>query len=91
MSVRIKLRRRRRTKIIATLGPASSSPEMLARVASGGAGIAAFLAASPNSYRRLTPSVWAGAFQVLLGGPSCWGAAHASNRQRVSMLLYLPG
>ena len=32
MSVRIKLRRRRRTKIIATLGPASSSPEMLARL-----------------------------------------------------------
>jgi Glutamine synthetase, catalytic domain len=27
-------------------------------------GIVAFLAASPNSYRRLVPSAWAGAFQV---------------------------
>ena len=39
MSVRIKLRRRRRTKIIATLGPASSSPEMLARLFLGGADV----------------------------------------------------
>ena len=39
MSVRIKLRRRRRTKIIATLGPASSSPEMLARLFQGGADV----------------------------------------------------
>lgn len=39
MSVRIKLRRRRRTKIIATLGPASSAPEMLARLFQGGADV----------------------------------------------------
>ena len=32
----IKLRRRRRTKIIATVGPASSTPEMLARLFHGG-------------------------------------------------------
>ncbi len=33
---RIKYRRRRRTKIIATIGPASSTPEMLARLFHGG-------------------------------------------------------
>ena len=32
MAVRPKLRRRRRTKIIATLGPASATPEILARL-----------------------------------------------------------
>ena len=39
MAVRPKLRRRRRTKIIATLGPASSSPEMLARLFQAGADV----------------------------------------------------
>ncbi len=34
-----KLRRRRRTKIVATLGPASSSPDMLARLFQGGADV----------------------------------------------------
>ena len=34
-----KLRRRRRTKIVATLGPASSSPEMLGRLFRGGADV----------------------------------------------------
>ncbi len=34
-----KLRRRRRTKIVATLGPASSAPEMLARLFRGGADV----------------------------------------------------
>ncbi len=36
MAVRPKLRRRRRTKIIATLGPASSSPEVLTRLFQAG-------------------------------------------------------
>ncbi|MDE2582562.1 MAG: pyruvate kinase [Rhodospirillales bacterium] len=39
MSVRPKIRRRRRTKIIATLGPASSSPEVLARLFQAGADV----------------------------------------------------
>jgi pyruvate kinase len=39
MSTRIKLHRRRRTKIIATLGPASSSIEVLARLFQGGADV----------------------------------------------------
>jgi pyruvate kinase len=39
MAVRPKLRRRRRTKIIATLGPASSSPEVLARLFQAGADV----------------------------------------------------
>ncbi len=39
MTVRQKLRRRRRTKIIATLGPASSSPEVLARLFAAGADV----------------------------------------------------
>ncbi|MGE0222588.1 MAG: pyruvate kinase [Acetobacteraceae bacterium] len=39
MATRPKLRRRRRTKIIATLGPASSSPEVLARLFQAGADI----------------------------------------------------
>ncbi len=39
MPARIKLRRRRRTKIIATLGPASSTPEMLSRLFQGGADV----------------------------------------------------
>jgi len=39
MPARIKIRRRRRTKIIATLGPASSSPEMLARLFQAGADV----------------------------------------------------
>ena len=39
MPPRIKIRRRRRTKIIATLGPASSNPEMLARLFQGGADV----------------------------------------------------
>ncbi len=39
MATRPKLRRRRRTKIIATLGPASSSPEMLARLFQAGADV----------------------------------------------------
>ena len=39
MAVRPKLRRRRRTKIVATLGPASASPEMLARLFQGGADV----------------------------------------------------
>ena len=39
MAARPKLRRRRRTKIIATLGPASSSPEVLARLFQAGADV----------------------------------------------------
>ena len=39
MAVRPKLRRRRRTKIVATLGPASANPEMLARLFQGGADV----------------------------------------------------
>src|SRR4051812_824916 len=39
MSSRIKIRRRRRTKIIATIGPASSTPEVLARLFQGGADV----------------------------------------------------
>ncbi|HEY1932473.1 MAG TPA: pyruvate kinase [Acetobacteraceae bacterium] len=39
MAIRPKLRRRRRTKIIATLGPASSSPEVLARLFQAGADV----------------------------------------------------
>ena len=39
MSSRMKIRRRRRTKIIATLGPASSSPEVLARLFQAGADV----------------------------------------------------
>ncbi|HEX2944061.1 MAG TPA: pyruvate kinase, partial [Rhodopila sp.] len=39
MAVRPRLRRRRRTKIIATLGPASSTPEILARLFQAGADI----------------------------------------------------
>ena len=38
-STRIPLRRRRRTKIIATLGPASSTPEMLERLFRAGADV----------------------------------------------------
>src|ERR1035437_10483199 len=39
MSTRIKLHRRRRTKVIATLGPASSTIEVLARLFQGGADV----------------------------------------------------
>ncbi len=39
MPARVKLRRRRRTKIVATLGPASSTPEMLSRLFYGGADV----------------------------------------------------
>jgi pyruvate kinase len=39
MPHRVKIRRRRRTKIIATLGPASSTPEMLTRLFRGGADV----------------------------------------------------
>ncbi len=39
MATRPKIRRRRRTKIIATLGPASSSPEVLARLFQAGADV----------------------------------------------------
>ncbi len=39
MASRPQIRRRRRTKIIATLGPASSSPEMLARLFQAGADV----------------------------------------------------
>ena len=39
MATRPKLRRRRRTKIIATLGPASSSPEILTRLFQAGADV----------------------------------------------------
>ena len=39
MSARVKFRRRRRTKIVATLGPASSTAEMLARLYQGGADV----------------------------------------------------
>ncbi len=39
MAARPKIRRRRRTKIIATLGPASSSPEVLARLFQAGADV----------------------------------------------------
>ena len=39
MSSRPKIRRRRRTKIIATLGPASSTPEVLARLFHAGADV----------------------------------------------------
>ena len=39
MAPRIRLRRRRRTKIIATLGPASSTPEVLARLFHAGADV----------------------------------------------------
>ena len=39
MATRQKLRRRRRTKIVATLGPASSTPEVLARLFAAGADV----------------------------------------------------
>ena len=39
MAARIKIRRRRRTKIIATLGPASSTPEVLSRLFHAGADV----------------------------------------------------
>ena len=39
MAARSKLRRRRRTKIVATLGPASSTPEILARLFHAGADV----------------------------------------------------
>lgn len=39
MSSRVKIRRRRRTKIIATLGPASSTPDVLARLFQAGADV----------------------------------------------------
>ena len=39
MSARVKFRRRRRTKIIATLGPASATAEMLSRLYHGGADV----------------------------------------------------
>ena len=39
MTARVKIRRRRRTKIIATLGPASSSTEVLTRLFLGGADV----------------------------------------------------
>src|SRR6202789_4361438 len=39
MAIRPKLRRRRRTKIIATLGPASSTPEILTRLFQTGADV----------------------------------------------------
>ncbi len=39
MATRPKIRRRRRTKIVATLGPASSSPEVLARLFQAGADV----------------------------------------------------
>src|SRR5271165_5384503 len=39
MTLRPKLRRRRRTKIVATLGPASSTPEVLSRLFHGGADV----------------------------------------------------
>ncbi len=39
MAVRPRIRRRRRTKIIATLGPASSTPEVLARLFEAGADV----------------------------------------------------
>jgi len=39
MAIRPKIRRRRRTKIIATLGPASSTPEILARLFQTGADV----------------------------------------------------
>src|ERR1700758_5269328 len=39
MALRPKLRRRRRTKIIATLGPASSAPEVLTRLFQAGADV----------------------------------------------------
>jgi len=39
MPARVKLRRRRRTKIVATIGPASNTPEMLSRLFYGGADV----------------------------------------------------
>ncbi|MBV8524042.1 MAG: pyruvate kinase [Acetobacteraceae bacterium] len=39
MSARLKLRRRRRTKIVATVGPASSDPEVLSRLFHAGADV----------------------------------------------------
>jgi pyruvate kinase len=39
MAPRIRLRRRRRTRIVATLGPSSSSPEILARLFGAGADV----------------------------------------------------
>ncbi|HTW26132.1 MAG TPA: pyruvate kinase [Acetobacteraceae bacterium] len=39
MALRTKLRRRRRTKIVATIGPASSTPEVLARLFQAGADV----------------------------------------------------
>src|SRR5215203_2867777 len=39
MAPRIPLRRRRRTKVVATLGPASSSPEMIERLFRAGADV----------------------------------------------------
>ncbi len=39
MAVRPRLRRRRRTKIIATLGPSSSTPEIISRLFQAGADV----------------------------------------------------
>lgn len=51
-------------------------------------GIAAFLAASPNSYRRLVPSAWAGAFQVPLGRSILLGERQMGKYHAVALWLY---
>ena len=53
MASRPKIRRRRRTKIIATLGPASSTPEVLARLFQAGADIFRVLVERPDVARVL--------------------------------------
>ena len=53
MATRPKMRRRRRTKIIATLGPASSSTEVLTRLFQAGADM--FRLNSPTARTRTTP------------------------------------
>ncbi len=52
--VQAKLRRRRRTKIVATLGPASSAPEMLGRLFRAGADVFR-LNVRPRQPMRATP------------------------------------
>ena len=47
-------------------GLAPEAEHFLAGILGHLPGLLAFLAASPNSYRRLAPSTWSGAFQVSL-------------------------
>ncbi len=57
MAPRIKLRRRRRTKILATLGPSSSTPEVLSRLFHAGADVFRlnFSHGSHEDHRRASP------------------------------------